>query len=418
MKHLKRSLEEWSLKDDLLAPKMIFIAGPRQLGKTTLVEDFLTRKKCLNFLYNFDNHKVKSAFRKNPLFFESEARLSKTKSSTVWIGLDEIHKRRKWKDILKGYYDSFKNDFRFIVIGSARLDLFRKSGDSLLGRYFLFNLYPLSLMEVEDPIKAHEWVKFADWDNFNHIFIETLLNTTPLPNDTLEHLLCHSGFPEPFIKGNSRFTNLWHREHIEIYLKDEVRDLSRIYDLDKVEDLVYLLPERIGSPLSVNSLREDLEVSFDAVTNWLNTLNKVYLIFSISPWHKRLTRSMRKEKKYYFINWGNCATNESGRFENMIAVMLKKFISAMEEMGQGKFDLHYIRDLSKREIDFLVTRNRRPLFMVETKLSDKNISKFAVQTSELFDIPYFHVVNDRGILEKKSGKIIVVSANHFLSVLV
>jgi len=418
MNYIQRYIPTWSLEKEILAPKMIFIAGPRQAGKSTMLSHFLEEKDCKSLLFNWDTPAVKALYRQDPVFFESKARLLKRSHSEIWIGLDEIHKRTKWKDILKGYYDQFQNVFRFVVSGSARLDLFRKTGDALIGRYFLFHLFPFSLTEMGSiPLKDLSlWQALMGNEDWSDLF-EMVADAPPLPADLYTQLYEFGPFPEPLVKADKRFSNLWHRDYLSLYLREELRDLTRIADIDGVETLVSLLPKRVGSILSINSLKEDLQVSHETISNWLESLSKLYLTFSLSPWQRKIQKSIKKEKKYYFIDWAYISMENPGaRFENMVAVGLKRLCNALNENGLGPYELHFIRDLSKREVDFLITTESSPVLMVETKIDAKKVPAFAQNLArKLGDIPLVLLTHKSGILKKISPSTSIISANHFFS---
>ncbi|RKX59814.1 MAG: hypothetical protein DRP37_06085 [Thermodesulfobacteriota bacterium] len=418
MEFIERYLPKWSLEKNILAPKMIFIAGPRQSGKTTLLENFLAKRGCSSLFFNWDTPKVKALYREDPTFFESEARSLCRGNRDVWVALDEIHKRTKWKDILKGYYDQFHKVFRFVISGSARLDLFRRTGDALIGRYFLFHLYPFSISEVsaksfEKLTLWHEIIKNENWSDL----FDLLADSKPLPYDLWQQMYEFGPFPEPLLKGDKAFSNMWHQDYLSLYLKEEIRDLTRISDIDGVETLVSLLPNRVGSMLSINSLKENLYVSHATVTTWLDSLDKLYLIFSLQPWQKKIHKAIKKEKKYYFYDWSYIPEeNEGARFENMVAVGLNRLCNQLRENGLGHYKLFFVRDLSKREVDFLIAREQTPVLLVEAKTNNLKISGFALNLAKkLDDIPIIQLNHKSGVLKKLGQNAFVISACHFFS---
>lgn len=418
MKFLDRYLPIWSLKKDVLAPKMIFIAGPRQSGKSTLLEHFLAEQGCSSLLFNWDTPKLKALYREDPTFFESEARLLKKGKKDVWIALDEIHKRVKWKDILKGYYDQFRDDFRFVISGSARLDLFRRTGDALIGRYFLFHLYPFSFTEMgsrsfEDLNLWHGMAGNKKW----HDLFGIIGDQAPLPFDLWQQMYEFGPFPEPLLKGDKSFSDLWHRDYLSLYLREEIRDLTRISDIDGVETLIRLMPKRVGSILSINSLKEDLQVSYGTVRTWLESLTRLYLIFSLSPWQRKIHKSIKKEKKYYMYDWSYISEKDKGaRFENMVAVGLNRLCNALRENGLGPYELFFVRDLAKREVDFLIVRGEEPVLLIETKTDMLKIAGYGLNLArKLGDIPIIQLVHRPGVLKKLGKNAFVISAHHFFS---
>jgi len=420
MKFVDRYLPLWSLEKEILAPKMIFIAGPRQAGKTTLLEHFFSERGCSSLFFNWDTPRVKALYREDHTFFESEARLLKKEVRDVWVGLDEIHKRAKWKDILKGYCDQFYGEFRFAVSGSARLDLFRRTGDALVGRYHLFHLYPFSLSEIGsiaygDLLLWHELSRNEKWDDL----FELIACQEPLPFDMWQQMYELGPFPEPLLKGDKAFSNLWHQDYLNLYLREEIRDLTRISDIDGVETLVHLLPKKIGNILSINSLKEDLNVSHGTVQTWLESLKRLYLILPLSPWQKKIHKSIKKEKKYYFLDWAYVPAGDRGaRFENMVAVFLKRLCNSLTENGLGLYELFFVRDLAKREVDFLIVKGEDPVLLIETKTKDVKIPGFSLNLAKkLNDIPVVQLVHRPGVLKKVDRKAFVISAHHFFSVL-
>ena len=418
MEFIKRYLSTWSLEKEELTPKMIFIAGPRQVGKTTMLEHFMNDKGCSDLFFNWDTPKVKAAYREDPTFFESKARLLKNHNREVWVALDEIHKRVKWKDILKGYYDQYHKDFRFVISGSARLDLFRRTGDSLIGRYFLFNLYPFSFSEIAGNafMDLYVWHELIQNERWNDLF-GFMSDCDPLPYELWQQMYEFGPFPEPLIKGDKAFSNLWHTDYLSLYLKEEIRDLTKISDIDGVQTLVHLLPGRIGSILSINSLKEDLSVSHGTVQAWLESLTRLYLIFSLSPWQKKIHKSIKKEKKYYLYDWSYIPEKDEGsRFENMVAVGLKRLCKTLTENGLAPYDLFFVRDLSKREVDFLIAKGDDPVILIETKAQDLRIPGYGLNLAKkLGDIPIIQLVHKPGILKKAGHNSFVISAHHFFS---
>lgn len=406
--NLKRHLLQWALSEKYLHERMAFISGPRQIGKTTAVKKFLSSLGLEKLYYNWDSQTVKKRFAGNQFFFTEDLPAELPK---VWLVLDEIHKYPKWKNILKGYYDEWKDRIQFIVTGSARLDFFRKSGDSLVGRYFLYKMLPLGIREIlNNPPKPE-----SDWSP------EQELSHVPVPEantyNAIQSLLELNGFPEPFIVGTRNFLNRWRDNHISLILNEDLRDLTKITHIKKLETLLYLLPEKIGSPLSLNALRQALETAHGSIVSWLESLKKVYLVFSIQPWYSRLARAVRKEEKYYFWDWG--MPEEKGpRFENFIAVQLERAVSAWNEWGKGNYKLHFIRTKDGREVDFAVADRQRIFLLVETKTGDDTISPHLPYIQEKTQAPLaIQVINKKQICTRKTKNLWIMGIDRFLSIL-
>ena len=311
-----------------LAQKMVFVAGPRQVGKTTLARSL--NGGTAGYL-NWDVTENRERILKGEL-----------PPAKLWI-FDEIHKYRGWRNYLKGLYDGRARGQRILVTGSARLDLYRFGGDSLQGRYHLLRLHPLSVAELG------------------------LKNTAGLLQ-----LLTLSGFPEPFLSGSEIEARRWSREYRTRLIREDVTSLERIQDLGHLELLMLRLPELVGSPLSVNALREDLQVSHKSVSNWLGALERLYSIFRLSPLGAPRIRAVKKEQKHYHLDW-SLVPGEPARFENLVACHLLKWVHFEQDTAGRELDLRYFRDIDRREVDFVVTERGRPVKLVECKWSDADV---------------------------------------------
>lgn len=337
-----------------LAEKIVLLSGPRQVGKTTLALDLLggdeTHPSYFNWDYEDDQRRLLAQE------FPPDKRL---------LVFDEIHKYRRWRNWLKGLYDKTKSRRRYLVTGSARLDLYRRGGDALTGRTHFYRLHPFSLSELDRECNL----------------------------STLERLETFGGFPEPFLSYSVTRHRRWQRERMHQVLREDLRDLERVEEVVLVRRLAERLPDLIGSPLSVNALREDLQVAHRTVQNWLFILEKLFVLFRISPFGSSRIRAVKKEQKAYLWDWSSLA--EPGpRFENLVASQLLKYCDFLEETQGYSMELRYLRDTDKREIDFVVIRDREPLFAVECQLKDSalfgnTLSYFAQRTT----IPQFYLVH-------------------------
>jgi predicted AAA+ superfamily ATPase len=379
---MKRYISEDISELALDRGKMAFISGPRQSGKTTLAKGL--KNFFDEFQYkNWDESEFRKLWTKSPNQLKSQFDLAKTDTKRLLV-LDEIHKSKNWKQKLKGLYDELNQEINFIVTGSARLNIFKKGGDSLLGRYFLFRLYPFSYGELlgNKKIDCEKWKE-------NLFSKRTLVVQNPV---IVTRLYKFSGFPEPYLSQSEKILRIWRRGRNEKIIREDLRDISRLPELSQIEMLASLLPERVGSPLSIQSLREDLEVAHDTVSRWLKYLNELYYFFEVKPWSKSVARSIKKEGKIYLYDWTNIES-EGARFENMVGLHLLKACHYWTDTGEGDFDLHYLRNKEKQEIDFLIVKDKKPWIMIECKLNETHINSTAVEKfNRYFKCPYVQVV--------------------------
>ena len=350
MKIIERYLRK-DIKADL-KDKMVFINGPRQAGKTTLALSLLKNSSPKNPCYlNYDYVADRELILKGR--FPGNQKI---------IILDEIHKYARWRNLIKGFYDKYKKSF--LVTGSARFSHYRRGGDSLLGRYYLYRLHPLSLREIHSKPTAKD----------------------------LEELFKWGGFPEPFLKAETKVLNRWHKSCTELLVHEDIRDLENIRELSLIELLVNALPEKVGSPLSVKSLMEDLQVAHKTVEKWLSILESFYFCFRIPPFGSPFIRAVKKEKKLYLYDWSYI--QEKGiRFENLVACQLLKYCHFLEDTKGFKMELRFLRDTDKREVDFVVIKNKKPVFAVECKSGDKNPAPSIKYFKQRTSIPVFYQVH-------------------------
>jgi len=361
LRHHIRYLKDAVSKDALAKRKIALISGPRQVGKTTLAKSLLESPHNY-FLY--DEESFRRRWSKSPADAISE------RGEGV-IVLDEIHKDRRWKTKLKGLYDTRGHDTPLLVTGSARLEHFRKGSDSLLGRYLPYRLMPFSVAESPDGI---------------------------LPEDVLSKrrirfpwsdILRLGGFPEPLLRGSEAEARRWSRLRLDRLVLEDSRDFLNISDLNAFRVLIDLLPERVGSLLSVNSLREDVGKAYATVRSWLGVLDLLYYSFTIRPYSSRLPRALRAEPKLYLFDTLRIPDElESKRLENQVALHLLKACHYWTDTAQGEWELRFVRTKEKREVDFLVLRDRKPWMLVECKSGEKAPAKDLVFFSRLLAPPH------------------------------
>jgi predicted AAA+ superfamily ATPase len=384
--------------------QMAFLCGPRQVGKTTAAEQAVqnsSENKYLNWDSLNDREIIESGY---DAITDGLSLGAVTEKPTIIF--DEIHKNKQWKNFLKGFFDTFKNKLHILVTGSAKLNMFRRSGDSLLGRYFLYRVHPLSVAELlrtdipESPLSA----------------------PSEISNELFHQLVKFGGFPEPFLRADEKFSLKWQSLKQEQMIKEDIMAVEQINQLSAFEMLAFLLAKQAGNQVNYSNLANKVHVAHETIRRWFRTLEEFYYCFRIKPWSRNVTRSYMKEPKVYLWDWSQ--VSEPGmRVENFVAGHLLKAVHFWTDMGFGKFDLFYLRDKDKREVDFLITKNEKPWIMLEVKSSSKeplskNLLHFQAQIKAehvlqlVFDAPYV----DEDCFSDSDAKI--VSMKTFLSQLV
>jgi predicted AAA+ superfamily ATPase len=391
------------------AEKMAFVSGPRQCGKTTMAK-LMLKNRGIGEYYNWDEIKFRREWTRNPSLVLPED------SGTVkpLVILDELHKAKLWKRNLKGVYDTQDSRCDILVTGSARLNVYRKGSDSLMGRYYNFRIHPFSVAEL------------LNGKYFTHPdkLIQTLLDKQIIETTSenyLQKLFNFGPFPEPLFAESERTLNLWQRNRIEKIIREDLRDLSHLSELSQIEMLTSLLPARVSQPLSMQALSEDLEVAYTTIKRWLNYLNELYYFFSLRPYSKSLARALKKESKCYLWDWSE-VENSGARFENLVASHLLKYCHYLTDTGFGDYGLHYLKNKEKIEIDFLLTKSNKIFLPIEVKLSDEKPSeswrKWMPQLHCNLGVQVVMTPNVYCIYNYENYKILVISANQFLRNLV
>jgi predicted AAA+ superfamily ATPase len=353
---------------------MVLLGGPRQVGKTHLAKRILGRST--------------SGYLSWDIPAQRQAILKREIPASRLLVFDELHKFRGWRNYLKGVFDEFHPRKRFLVTGSARLDLYRFGGDSLQGRYFFVRLHPLSLAEVGGSA------------------------------DDLTALLTLGGFPEPFLGGSEARARRWSIEYRERLVREDIATVETIQNLGALELLVLRLPELVGSPLSVNALREDLQLNHQTVARWLDVLERTYAIFRVAPFGAPRIRAVKKERKHYHLDW-SLVPDEAARFENLVGSHLLKWVDFQRDTAGRSLELRYFRDVDRREVDFVVVEGRRPVMLVECKLGDQGLDPSLRYLAERFPgIPAYQV-SARGTKDVEVAKgVRLLPARRFLMQLV
>jgi len=337
--------------------QMAFIAGPRQVGKTTTCTAFDPD----NHYFNWDNENDRRLFLDGPAAVAEKIGASSFRT----IVFDELHKFPHWRNFLKGFYDSYaRGRFNIVVTGSSRLDIYRKGADSLMGRYFLYRMHPLSVAEL-----AHQKMPKKEVGR-PHV----------VSKSDYEHLERFGGFPEPFLKHNMRFYNRWKRTRLKLLFKEDLRDVTRISEVAQVELLAEFIRQQSGQLVNFASLARKIRASQDSIRRWFGVLESLYYCFMIRPWSRNVARSLLKEPKIYLADWA-MVDDPGARFENLVGCHLLKAVRWWQDSGLGEYGLHFLRTKDKREVDFVVSRDGRPWFIVEAKASQtrplgKNLEYF------------------------------------------
>jgi len=384
---------------------LVLISGPRQAGKTTLAKD-IAAKEPVSLYFNYDIPTNKARILQDPAFFE---KVDRKKGALPLIILDEIHKYIDWKNYLKGIYDGYSDEFRFLVTGSGRLALSRKRGDSLAGRYRHFHLFPFTVGEI---FSSSMGIKGDD------ILLE-IPERRPEVQEAWDTMFQVSGFPEPFLKGTKLKYQRWAKSYHSQVIRDDIRDEFAVRQVDSMETLYFLLSQCIGSPFSSSNHARTLNISHKTVSSWITVFERFSLIFKLRPYSKRISRSLVKEPKIYFYDY--CRVQDAAlRLENMIAVELSRAVTLWSDFGLGEYELWYLRNKEKEEVDFLVTKSGKPQFMVEAKLSDTAVSQHLMKFQNVLNIPAIQLVNKPGIARKiknGSNKILITSTANWLTCL-
>ena len=335
MKTHSRYIEEYILKD--LEKKMAFISGPRQCGKTTLVKNVIRNKKSLYL--NWDDVQGRKKILQQSWIDEDEI-----------IAFDEIHKYSRWKNLVKGIFDTQKEKHKFLVTGSARLDIYRKGQDSMLGRFFSWRLHPLCLSELTHNFKVES-------------------------KNLLSNLLEFGGFPEPFFSQDLTFVKRWRRERVNLIFRQDIRELANIRDINLLEMFYFSLAERVTSEISLNNIARDLEIAPKTAKAWLTLLENTYALFSITPYSKNITKAVTKYPKVYFYDNGEVQGDIGAKLENLVANHLYKKVHFLQDFTGDRYELSYIRDNNGHEVDFVIIKNRKPEILIEVKSGKESREK-------------------------------------------
>ncbi|QDU72950.1 ATP-binding protein [Mucisphaera calidilacus] len=379
--------------------QMAFVSGPRQVGKTTTCRQHATQT------LNWDNDDHRETILAGAQAIAAQLGIHQLAEQPETLLLDEIHKYNRWKKLLKGLFDTHADQLKIIVSGSSRLDVYQRVGDSLMGRYFLYRMHPFSVAEtlhadLPDPA--------------------AILRQPHKPGQTeFDALWEHGGFPEPFLKRDPRFTRRWQILRTQQLLREDVRDQTRIQQLDQLEHVARLLNDASGQQLVYSSIAKHTRVSVDTARRWIKTLSDLHHGFLIKPWHSNIQRSLRKEPKWFLRDWSN-VSQPGPKAETFVACHLLKAVEGWNDLGLGSFQLAYLRDKDQHEVDFIVIRDNEPWMLVEVKMTDTKLSPALAKFQKQTGAPYaLQVVISLDYVNqdcfKKQGRPGVVPAQTFLS---
>lgn len=289
-----------------------------QVGKTTLAKVILSINDNNGQYFNWDYGRGKKAILDE-----------KWAESVKLLIFDELHKYPHWKNWIKAIYDVRKENHRLLVTGSARLDVYKQGGDSLLRRYHYWRLHPFTLDEYPGNLE---------------------------PKEAFERLMLLGGFPEVFLQADEREPRRWRRDRLNRVLQEDIRDLEAIKNIQMLELFVEMLRSRVGGLINYAKMAQDLQVAPQTVKSWLLSLERMYLVFIVKPYAQSIPRAILKPPKTYFFDNAVTEDKKGMRFENLIATHLLKRIHYLEDYTGYRYELKFIRDKEGREIDFALIK--------------------------------------------------------------
>ena len=351
--HTRKRVYEAIIRGHLAENRqMVFLSGPRQCGKTTLAESIGT-----DYL-NWDDADVRAAVTAGQKEVVRRYGLDQLSADERVVVFDELHKYPKWKGFLKGFFDVYGGSAKIIATGSAKMNVYKRGGDSMMGRYFPYRMHPLSVAELVDvSLPGESLVRMPQ----------------PVDESEWEALVDFGGFPEPFTRRNRRFHSRWSYLRMEQLMLEDIRTLTQVQELEQIRVLAEILANRSGEQIVYDSLARDASIDPKTAKKWIGTLKYLYYGFEVRPWFRNVENSIRKTPKWYLRDWSRIG-DAGNRFETMAACHLLKAVEAWTDLGYGNFELHYLRDKQKREVDFLVSRDGRAWFIAEVKASDTHLS--------------------------------------------
>ncbi len=362
---------EQIIKD--LDKKMVFIVGPRQVGKTWLAKEI--GKNYSNTVYlNYDRAEDRQIIRKEIWPRKTELLI-----------FDELHKMKEWKNYLKGIYDTKEIGQKILVTGSARLNTFRQSGDSMAGRFYIHRLLPFSLAELKDVEPAYD----------------------------INRIMSRGGFPEPLLAESEEEAARWRMYYFDGLIRTDILDFEAIHNFKAIRLILDLLKNKVGSPVSYSSIAEDVQISPATVKKYIEIFEALFIVFRITPFSRNIARSILKEPKIYFFDNGMAGGGDGAKFENAMAVSLLKHAWGKTDYTGRECALHYLRTKNGQEVDFALIKDGKISQIIEAKLSDGDLSKNLSYFSGKYKLQGIQAVKELK-REKAVGDIDIVLAENFL----
>ena len=382
--------------------QMAFVSGPRQVGKTT------TCRGHAQVYLNWDDFDDCELILRGPRAVADRLGLGRLSEVPPVALFDELHKFPRWKQFLKGFFDGHGDRVQIVATGSSRMDVYRRGGDSLMGRYFAYRMHPFSVAEIITQ-------ELPDT-------VRVVRTPAPVATADFEALCRHGGYPEPFLRRDARFSRRWQSLRFEQFVREDIRDLTQIQQLDQLASMTRLLAARSAHQLIYGNLAKQVRVSVDTVRRWITALCDLQLGFILRPWFKNVSRSLRKEPKWYLRDWATIE-DDGQRAETFIACHLLKAVQGWNDLGLGAFELGYLRDKEKNEVDFIVARDGKPWFLVEARHRDESLSPSLKRYQKRLGARHaFQVVVDADYVGKdcfsETGQPLIVPARTLLSQLI
>ncbi|MEA3183486.1 MAG: uncharacterized protein QOI59_7009 [Gammaproteobacteria bacterium] len=326
------------LRERLPRFRTAFVSGPRQVGKTTSCRALSPR------YLDWDDAADRLIILKGPQAVAKHLNLERSREREVTVVIDNLHGHRNWKGFLRKFNARYGTRVRLVVTMLAAAYGTKRN---LPSNTSLLRMNPWTVGEcartvpTDSPVKTPTSISDEDW----------------------AALLEHGGYPEPFRKRDPKFTQRWHARRQSQLIEHDLPRLASVRDPAIVQMLALLLSQCSATPLNYSDLSRELSVTVDTVKRWLDLLVDLQHGFCVRPWFTGVPKALRKEPRWFLRDW-SAVRDPMARTRTLIACHLLKAVQGWVDLGFGQFELRYVRDKLKREVDFLVLRDRRPWFLV------------------------------------------------------